>query len=1389
MNHHYPDNYGYGRTAPGIPGMGYGGGGYTDPSAMARMGQPREGYPHYPVMPQQSGMYGQGGFNSHQNTPPYNMSAYGNYNIQGVGQPSSMMIGNRVGDMSRMSGGNMMNTYYNSVMSGEPHASPQHTSMGNQPPSYAHSQPTTHMQQQHLNMISGQNTSGMSSQSALGSNQNPVESPMPNPAIHVASGQAVHSPSHSMSQLSTVQSSGTYGSQSASHMLPRSHHVPQHPMRHTTAQQNPQEVADNILQMASAYPSNQTVQVPLKSRPAPYHVPRSPHYSVTHAELSHSSPNPHQQQQSPLTCQTSPSPSSSSVKSPTPVLAPIPNPIPSPGISGLRSPCNQGMSPCQRSPSHVGSTYTGHGQNAPPSQCGEPSPYHHGMSPSDVQHYSPCAMTPTHTYPPYNASPGHRNTSMYSPSNDHNMSSSDQVRQNNYNCSNSCSTCTSTTPSYTHSPKPSSGQCSSYPGASTTHMGNNPLMSLQKLVMLPETQVIDPKSVVSDACLSSQDEGPKNGDGPAERFVEGSSHSVGCPGQSSSHQSISGNSCVLASAADDTNSREHTADLPDGNEPPVGSARSSQEKHVTSGQPQLVDSHSPAQVQLADSHGYAHVQLADSLSPAEIKEEFKEHKETETSGSRKSPLMPDSNEKMKQPSNSQSSAILVSEDLRETTDKPFHSAEKKNGKLKEERTIAPSPGVLAEVPVVLNGLEDTSQELVDGVKHHNGFSTLVKAKIACTKRAAQLVGVTPCTIAVGADERAMCERFAFRRNGICRTLRTTRVICNGRNRSDSTGNADSDESLENVSESNFGVTGSPQDGNKKRQASNKRSECKKSNSNESNDSNPRPAQPAGGGSNGCMSYTTHEMSDDDVCYYEGVDSSDMFMNNCSSDESVASCQEVQEGVSSSANNTVNTEKLTAHGKEEKSGAKNPEADKQAPDLSPPPASKRLCRSSGQKAQEKLKALSASRRTNSGLLNEKDDVYVTFATEGTQTLSKPSKVKKEFDIDVKEKPLDRMKFLNHKSALKYPVVVLEKSNVISSPVPVKVEKTEVIDLTEESPERPLLDEKNGLGKLEKMATREDAGTDEAVCKTEATSSKLSLVLPKRKPKKRSLRMKKRGKKEVAKVKKTDEVTDSFKSMKFSRTLDLMKSKRKRDSSTQGPFIRVTGKQSAPDTVAIFTQPISELALGASSAGKRKSIAGAQAVHMVTNLPMDKRAMVPSSRTISQDPWVCAFCGHHSSYRFLGDLFGPYFKEADLSRVESIAQEEKGDVSKDSSLSGTKSSTEKKNKRKSALVARKDEFPPPEEVWVHEACAMWSPGVCLIGSKMYGLDEAVKDARDTVCSVCRSNGAMIGCLHKGCAMKYHFICAVDKDCVLDEENLSLLCPKHKDKRLSNICTTRS
>ena len=48
---------------------------------------------------------------------------------------------------------------------------------------------------------------------------------------------------------------------------------------------------------------------------------------------------------------------------------------------------------------------------------------------------------------------------------------------------------------------------------------------------------------------------------------------------------------------------------------------------------------------------------------------------------------------------------------------------------------------------------------------------------------------------------------------------------------------------------------------------------------------------------------------------------------------------------------------------------------------------------------------------------------------------------------------------------------------------------------------------------------------------------------------------------------------------------------------------------------------------------------------------------------------------------------------------------------------------------------------------------------------------------VCSACKHGGATLGCLHPGCEQKFHFPCAEKKECLMEEENFSMLCPKHK------------
>ncbi|XP_018593916.2 transcription factor 20 [Scleropages formosus] len=85
--------------------------------------------------------------------------------------------------------------------------------------------------------------------------------------------------------------------------------------------------------------------------------------------------------------------------------------------------------------------------------------------------------------------------------------------------------------------------------------------------------------------------------------------------------------------------------------------------------------------------------------------------------------------------------------------------------------------------------------------------------------------------------------------------------------------------------------------------------------------------------------------------------------------------------------------------------------------------------------------------------------------------------------------------------------------------------------------------------------------------------------------------------------------------------------------------------------------------------------------------------------------------------------------------------------------------------------------PEELWVHEGCIAWASGVFLVNGRLYGLQEALDGARDTSCSYCGLVGSTLGCYSKGCSLSYHYLCAIEADCSLNEDNFSMRCPKHK------------
>ena len=89
------------------------------------------------------------------------------------------------------------------------------------------------------------------------------------------------------------------------------------------------------------------------------------------------------------------------------------------------------------------------------------------------------------------------------------------------------------------------------------------------------------------------------------------------------------------------------------------------------------------------------------------------------------------------------------------------------------------------------------------------------------------------------------------------------------------------------------------------------------------------------------------------------------------------------------------------------------------------------------------------------------------------------------------------------------------------------------------------------------------------------------------------------------------------------------------------------------------------------------------------------------------WKCCLCSRGSSQDQLGFLYGPYKSQTD--DCVSVGSKRTHDDTDSDSV---------------------DEKPAVSELWVHEGCACWAPGVCLVGTELHGLAEAVKNAKDMV-----------------------------------------------------------
>ncbi|KRT84846.1 hypothetical protein AMK59_889 [Oryctes borbonicus] len=268
-------------------------------------------------------------------------------------------------------------------------------------------------------------------------------------------------------------------------------------------------------------------------------------------------------------------------------------------------------------------------------------------------------------------------------------------------------------------------------------------------------------------------------------------------------------------------------------------------------------------------------------------------------------------------------------------------------------------------------------------------------------------------------------------------------------------------------------------------------------------------------------------------------------------------------------------------------------------------------------------------------------------------------------------------------------------------------------------------------------------------------------------------------------------------------------------SKGPFIQIKGPRDSPISVSIVNTPVEDDTEKKSSKSK-KFHDDSEYRHKVRSKGLHCSTLSNKYDAQTKDvSWICVFCkrGPHStdpnvlgpssfSAQVLppGDLFGPYVITSNCPEYERRLDDpyDKQFKSKkiarvlDASSSNVQTKvTGKKSKRKHSESDRsfsEMDVNDPNlgitetgdktfEIWVHEDCVVWSPGVYLVGPKIIGLEEAVWTSCNVVCTRCGFKGANICCLKRGCTNVTHFGCAVASNWQLDSDNYTAMCITHK------------
>lgn len=242
----------------------------------------------------------------------------------------------------------------------------------------------------------------------------------------------------------------------------------------------------------------------------------------------------------------------------------------------------------------------------------------------------------------------------------------------------------------------------------------------------------------------------------------------------------------------------------------------------------------------------------------------------------------------------------------------------------------------------------------------------------------------------------------------------------------------------------------------------------------------------------------------------------------------------------------------------------------------------------------------------------------------------------------------------------------------------------------------------------------------------------------------------------------------------RYINYKEEKRDLRLDSFSPFIRVERQQSSPSLCTVINYP--EEVRTQHKKGQQAHPGGfISAVVPSTSCLQLGRV---STHSQHQRSLVCCLCGRSANAMDLGDLHGPYYPEGYQPSSKTPANmsglREDDDSDSDSSSCSIRGRGRKRAipptarplrpgaqlKEKGLLESQwwtgdvtgspaakrarsdagsadvEDWYSPPVlplepcEYWLHEDCGIWSAGVFLVKGKVYGLEEAVKVAQETV-----------------------------------------------------------